>query len=236
MGKPLIGVTPQYDLEQERLWIRPNYVEAVEAAGGIPLVLPLLEDYADIETLAQRCDGFLFSGGPDVHPSLFGEETMQYCGVIDERRDRLEIQLMHEAVRLDKPVLGICRGIQLFNVALGGTLYQDIPAQMDGIPIAHSQQRPYTVPVHKVSVEPESPLSRITGETELTVNSMHHQAVRDLAPPLRCAARAKDGLVECVYYPGKKFFLGVQWHPEYLWQKHQVHQKIFTAFVNASKS
>lgn len=236
MKKPLIGLTPLYDLEQERFWMRPNYMDAVAAAGGIPLVLPLTGEQSDMEALAQLCDGFLFTGGPDVHPSLFHEETMQYCGAIDERRDTLEIGLLREVNRLDKPVLGICRGIQLINVALGGSLYQDIPAQLEGMPIAHSQQRPYTVPVHSVSVEPDSPLGRIAGETELMVNSMHHQAIRALAPSLKCAARSKDGLAECVYMPGKRFLLAVQWHPEYLWQTHQVQQKIFAAFVNASKS
>lgn len=236
MRKPLIGLTPQYDLEQEKLCMRQNYMDMVAAAGGIPLVLPLMDERYDIEALAQLCDGFLFTGGPDVHPSLFQEETLRYCGVIDAQRDTLEVQLLHEVNRLDKPVFGICRGIQLINVALGGSLYQDIPAQVDGLPIAHSQQRPFHVPVHSVSVEPDSPLYSIVGKEELTVNSMHHQAVKEIAPSLKCAAKSKDGLSECVYLPGKAFFLAVQWHPEYLWRTHQVQQKIIAAFVDASKS
>ena len=236
MAKPLIGLTPLYDVEQGKLWMRPNYLEAVAAAGGIPLVLPLTNVQTDIERLACLCDGFLFTGGPDVHPSLFHEETLRYCGSINEERDTFEIQLLHEVNRLDKPVFGICRGIQLINVALGGSLYQDIPAQVDGMPIAHSQQPPYGVPVHSVYAEQGSPLNDIIGQRELMVNSMHHQAIRDLAPMLQCAARSQDGLMECVYMPEKKFFLAVQWHPEYLWKKHQVQQKIIAAFVNASKS
>lgn len=236
MGKPLIGLTPQYDVEQGRLWMRPNYMDAVSAAGGIPLVLPLTGDPGEITRLAQVCDGFLFTGGPDVHPSLFGEETMRWCGAINEQRDKLEIALLQEVCPLDKPVFGICRGIQLINVALGGDLYQDIPAQVEGLPVAHDQRPPYGTTVHSVQVEQSSPLFELTGRRELMVNSMHHQAVRKLAPTLRCAARSKDGLAECVFLPGKKFFLAVQWHPEYLWQTHQDEQKIIEGFVNASKS
>jgi putative glutamine amidotransferase len=236
MTKPLIGLTPLYDIEQEKVWMRPNYMQAIIASGGIPLILPLTCDKTDIHALARLCDGFLFTGGPDVHPALFGEETLRYCGAINEKRDTLEILLLKEADRLDKPVLGICRGIQLINVAFGGSLYQDIPAQVDGVPIAHDQQRPYDVPVHTVSVEQESPLGHIINKEELMVNSMHHQAVKDLAPALKCAAKSKDGLIEGVYMPGRKFFLAVQWHPEYLWQGHQDQQKIIAAFVDASKS
>jgi len=215
--------------------MRPNYMQAVTAAGGIPLVLPLTGDKTDIEALAHLCDGFLFTGGPDVHPAIFGEETMRYCGEISEKRDMLEMQLLKEVIQLDKPVFGICRGIQLINVALGGSLYQDIPAQVEGEPIAHSQQPPYDVSVHTVNVERESPLFDIMNQEKFLVNSMHHQAIKDLAPSLKSAAKSRDGLIECVYMPGKSFFLAVQWHPEYLWQIHQDQQKIISAFVDASK-
>lgn len=236
MGKPIIGLTPLFDAEQDRLYMRQNYMEAIIAAGGIPVVLPLTDDSADISALARLCDGYLFTGGPDVHPSLFQEDTMRYCGSIDEKRDTLEIRLLHEVCALDKPVFGICRGIQLINVAFGGSLYQDIEAQCDGVPIAHDQKRPYTVPVHTVKIEEDSPLYRIVEQKELMVNSMHHQAVKSLAPSLRSAAMSKDGLSECVWLPGKKFFLAVQWHPEYLWRTQHHQQKIINAFVNASKS
>jgi putative glutamine amidotransferase len=235
MAKPVIGVTPLYDVEQDRIWMRPNYLDAIDAADGIPLILPLTSAQTDIEALAQLCDGFLFTGGPDVHPSLFHEDTMQYCGAINERRDTFEIKLLNAVNKTEKPVFGICRGIQLINVALGGSLYQDIPAQVGGVPIAHNQHPPFDVTVHSVSVEQDSPLAKIIGKKELTVNSMHHQAVKELAPGLKCAAASKDGLTECVYMPGKKFFLAVQWHPEYLWKTHQDEQKIIEAFVNASK-
>lgn len=236
MKKPLIGLTPQYDYETQKLWMRPNYLEAVEAAGGLPLVLPLISDPADISELARSCNGILFTGGPDIHPALFGEETMQYSGAIDERRDTLEIALLKEADAQEKPVLGICRGIQLINVALGGTIYQDIPAQVRAEPICHSQEPPYDVPVHNVRIERDSPLSGFFGAERILVNSMHHQAVKDVAPALKCAARSADGLTEAVYRPDRAFFLGVQWHPEYLWKKHTAQLEIFRKFVESCKS
>ncbi|WP_444642365.1 gamma-glutamyl-gamma-aminobutyrate hydrolase family protein [Caproiciproducens sp. R1] len=233
MAKPVIGLTPLYDTEQERFWMRPNYLRAVEEAGGVPLVLPLTGGEEDIAALAGLCDGFLFTGGPDVHPSLFGEETLRFCGAIDLRRDRFEILLLNRAVKLDKPVLGICRGIQLMNVALGGSLYQDIPAQVQGLPVAHCQKPPYDVGVHGIVIEKESPLCAILHKTEMMVNSMHHQAVKDLAPPLRCAAHSADGLAECVWMPEKRFFLGVQWHPEYLSGPES--EDLFRAFLRAAE-
>ncbi len=235
MAKPVIGLTPLYDIEQDRLWMRPNYLRAVIESGGVPLVLPLIDDQADIGALAALCDGFLFTGGPDVHPSLFNEDVMRYCGAIDEKRDELEILLLHEADRLNKPVLGICRGIQLINVALGGSLYQDIPAQVEAVPIAHYQQPPYHVPVHSVTVERDSPLYHIVNKEVMMVDSMHHQAIKKLAPSLQCAAKSKDGLVECVYLPGRQFFMGVQWHPEWMFQPQSDSEKLFFAFVNAAK-
>lgn len=235
MRKPLIGLTPQFDFEQQKLCMRQNYMEALSHAGALPVVLPLPDGTEDTSALASLCDGFLFTGGPDVHPSLFGEETLRFCGVIDERRDRFEIALLQEAMRLDKPIFGICRGIQLINVALGGSLYQDIPAQAPG-EIAHSQNPPFTVAVHTVAIDRASPLYRITGKEKLTVNSMHHQAVRELAPTLKCGAKSQEGLVECVYRPESRYFLAVQWHPEYLWQKDKDEQNVIQSFVDAAKS
>ena len=235
MAKPVIGLTPLYDIEQDRLWMRPNYLRAVIESGGVPLVLPLIDDQADIGALAALCDGFLFTGGPDVHPSLFNEDVMRYCGAIDENRDALEILLLHEAERLNKPVLGICRGIQLINVALGGSLYQDIPAQVEAVPIAHYQQPPYHVPVHSVTVERDSPLYHIVNKEVMMVDSMHHQAIKKLAPSLQCAAKSKDDLVECAFMPGKRFLMGVQWHPEWMFQPNSDSEKLFSTFVNAAK-
>ena len=209
-------------------------MNAVIAAGGVPLVLPLIDDETDINALAQLCDGFLFTGGPDVHPALYKEDAMRYCGSIDDRRDTLELHLFHEVSRLDKPIFGICRGIQLINAALGGSLYQDIPAQVQGEPIVHDQHRPYHVPVHSVMVDRGSQLYHIVGQEELMVNSMHHQAIKAIAPSLACAAMTKDDLIECVEVPGKRFLMAVQWHPEWM-PLQSASQKLFTAFIDAAK-
>ncbi|MBW7572698.1 gamma-glutamyl-gamma-aminobutyrate hydrolase family protein [Caproiciproducens faecalis] len=234
MAKPIIGVTPLYDTEQGRLWMRPNYLHAIEESGGVPLVLPLSSDEEDIAALTKLCDGFLFTGGPDVHPALFNEETLRFCGSIDVQRDRFEILLLNQAVQADKPVLGICRGIQLMNVALGGSLYQDIPAQVSGLPVAHYQKPPYDVAVHGITIEKESPLYGILHKTKMLVNSMHHQAVKELAPPLLCGASSADGLAECLYMPGRRFFMGVQWHPEYLFEPDSDSEDLFRAFLSAA--
>ena len=235
MAKPVIGLTPLYDIEQDRLWMRPNYLRAVIESGGVPLVLPLIDDQADIGALAELCDGFLFTGGPDVHPAFYKEDAMRYCGAIDEKRDTLELLLFNEVSLLDKPILGICRGIQLINVALGGTLYQDIPAQFHGEPIAHYQQPPYYVPIHSVAIEHGTLLHNIINEENMMVDSMHHQAIKKLAPSLQCAAKSKDDLVECAFMPGKRFLMGVQWHPEWMFQPNSDSEKLFSAFVNAAK-
>ena len=216
MSKPIIGLTPLYDTLENKLWMRENYIEAVISNGGVPIILPLINEKSEIKKLAEICDGFLFTGGPDVHPKLFGEETLRFCGEIDERRDTFEILLLKEVLKLDKPVLGICRGIQLINVALGGTVYQDIPAQVKGTPIMHYQKKPYDVGVHSVTISKGTPLYDILKTEEIMVDSMHHQAVKDIAPNLRCAAISKDNIAECIYMPGKKFVMAVQWHPEYM--------------------
>lgn len=129
MGKPIIGITPQYDYERNRVWIGPNYLEAIRSFGGIPILLPLEISADDLEEAANLCDGYLYTGGPDIDPFLFGEETIKGGGVVIPQRDRMEEYLFHIAIKSKKPVLGICRGIQILNVLLGGTLYQDIPTQ-----------------------------------------------------------------------------------------------------------
>jgi putative glutamine amidotransferase len=129
MGKPIIGITPQYDYERNRVWIGPNYLEAIRSFGGIPILLPLEISAEDLEEATKHCDGFLYTGGPDIDPFLFGEETIKGGGVVIPQRDQMEEHLFHIAMKSMKPVLGICRGIQILNVLLGGTLYQDIPTQ-----------------------------------------------------------------------------------------------------------
>lgn len=234
MRKPLIGVLPLYDREKESYWMLPGYMKGIEEAGGIPVMLPLTTDRDIISTLADTYDGFLFTGGHDLNPELYGETVTAVCGELCRDRDVLEMALFEHVLSRDKPALGICRGLQLFNVALGGTLYQDLPTgRKTDHPLEHRQKPPYTTPVHNVYIKKESRLYSILGTETLPVNSYHHQGIKKLAERLLAVAKAEDGLVEAVVMPEKKFVLAVQWHPEYMYPAAPVHIKLFEAFVDA---
>lgn len=233
--KPLIALTPYYNIAQEEPYMRPAYLKAIETAGGIPVILPLNLAKKDLAQLADIFDGFLFTGGPDVHPFNFNEETHAHCGNVSSQRDSMELALLILVMKAKKPVLGICRGIQLLNIGLGGDIYQDIPSQFrQAFPIAHNQPFACEIPAHTVNVVPGTLLSQIAGaDLNLKVNSMHHQAVRNLAPGLTAAAYAPGQLIEAIEKPNYPFFLGVQWHPEYLWAKDSTAKGIFAGFVAA---
>jgi putative glutamine amidotransferase len=231
MQKPMIGIVPLYDETKESYWMLPGYMKGIEEAGGIPVMLPLTTDRETILALADTFAGFLFTGGHDVNPNLYGEHAEPVCGRPCEERDVMEAILFERAVALDKPIFGICRGIQLFNALLGGTLYQDLPSQFQSEKqILHKQTPPYDQPVHMVTLEKDSPLFTILKEESLLVNSYHHQGIKRLAEPLVCAATAEDGLIEAVTMPGKRFVLAVQWHPEFIFQKDL---RLFEAFVQS---
>ncbi|MEY8338523.1 gamma-glutamyl-gamma-aminobutyrate hydrolase family protein [Lachnospiraceae bacterium 62-35] len=236
MSKPLIGLMPYHDTSTNDIYMRASYRRAIAAVGGIPVVLPLEASEDDLKQLVDTFDGFIFSGGPDIHPFLFGEDTHPKCGNVSQARDSLEMDILPLIMEREKPVLGICRGIQVLNAALGGTLYQDIESQFESeTPVAHSQPFEYKTPCHTVDVYPNTMLSQITGESSLLVNSMHHQAIKDLAPCLETTACAAGHLIEAVEYPGYPFFLAVQWHPEHLWETQPEQKALFKAFVKASK-
>lgn len=236
MRKPLIGLTPAHDLKEGDIKARPTYLKALEAAGAIPVVMPLDVSMDDLKQLADELDGFLFTGGPDLHPFLFGEETYEGCGTVSPERDRMELNLLPLVLELKKPVLGICRGIQVLNAALGGTLWQDIPSQIKrDFPLSHSQPFGYDMPCHKVTLKGNSLLAGISKSTEISVNSMHHQAVKDLGRDLTAVGYSSDGLAEAIEMTGYPFFIGVQWHPEYLWPNHEEAFRLFQAFSKASQ-
>ena len=240
MKKPLIGLTPSHNTENQDISMRPTYLKALKAAGAIPVVLPLEIPREDLAQLVGVLDGFLFVGGPDVHPFLFGEETIDGCGSVSLQRDTMELNLLSLAISVRKPILGICRGIQLINISLGGTIYQDIKSQYQvAAPIAHDQPFYYDIPCHTVNVTVGTMLSRITGLLEggsIQVNSMHHQSVRNLAPGLVACGHSPDGLIEAVEKPDYPFLMAVQWHPEYLWEKDNAAAQIFRTFVDACKT
>ncbi len=232
--KPLIGILPLYDSIKKSIWMYPGYPEGITAAGGIPVILSILNCDEDIEAIADRLDGFVFSGGQDVDPRHYGEALLKYSDEIYPPRDQLELRLLRAVMDRDKPILGVCRGLQLINVALGGTLYQDINKQVKrDLPIQHFQQNNYEYPVHEVNIETNSRLYEIIGTETIRVNSMHHQAIARLAPQLIAAAASGDGLVEAVEIRNLTFGLAVQWHPEFLWQQDESTLKILLAFVDA---
>ena len=237
MKKPIIGLTPSHDTNTNDLLIYHTYMRVISACGGIPVILPLEASEADLKQLVSQFDGFLFTGGPDVHPFLFGEETHPKCGNVSSLRDSMEMDLIPLVMEQEKPVLGICRGIQILNIALGGTIYQDLDSQFTcDIPVAHNQPFDHKSPSHTVEVLPNTLLAEITGESSLMVNSMHHQAVRDIAPCLEISGYAAGHLVEALEYPGYPFFLAVQWHPEHLWNRQPEEKKLFTAFIEACRN
>ncbi|MGG4141759.1 gamma-glutamyl-gamma-aminobutyrate hydrolase family protein [Paenibacillus algorifonticola] len=234
MGRPTIGVLPLYDGDKESYWMLPGYMKGIEDAGGIPFVLPLTSDAENITRIANMFDGFLFTGGHDINPEIYGEQIEDVCGELCQERDVMESTLFKQVIDLDKPAFGICRGLQLFNALLGGTLYQDIPAQFKSeSSIKHKQAPPYSEPIHHVYIEKGNPLHRIIETENLKVNSYHHQGIKELSKQLISVAKAEDGLIEAVMMPEKKFILAVQWHPEFSYKSDQYNFRLFEEFVKS---
>ncbi len=218
--------------------IGEQYLLAVEAGGGIPLLIHLTRDPVVLQAHYQRCDGLLFAGGGDIDPEIFGQAPHAKLGKVEPLRDQVELALARRAIDDRKPVLGICRGIQLLNVALGGTLYQDIPSEL---PEASDHYASSKVPgrahlAHPIALEPGSWLATQLGTNELSVNTFHHQALRAIAPGLRVTGRAPDGVVEAVEGVGTNFLVGVQCHPEGLWESADPRWALmFSGFVDAAR-
>ena len=230
--RPVIAVTPLVDIQRDSYWMLPGYLKGIEAAGGAPLMLPLTGDPQVLKPILSVCSGILFAGGQDVDPAVYGREKLDVCGEVCQERDRIERWLLEFALEQDLRILGICRGHQLLNACLGGTLYQDLPAQHPS-PVCHSQKPPYNGPAHKVRVKQDSLLARLVGAGELSVNSCHHQGVEHTAPLLVVDAVSEDGLVESIHLPGRDFVLGVQWHPEFCFETDPAAMAIFTGFVKS---
>ena len=239
--KPLIGVMPLVDEGRESYWMLPGSFHGLEHAGGVPAMLPLTAEPAVLDQLVATFDGFLFTGGHDVDPALYGEAPAG-TGETCPARDALEQGLLARAIAADKPVFGICRGIQLLNVALGGTLWQDLPTQRAAAQPAapalehHMSGPPYSRAAHEVEVLPDTPLAALVGAGTLPVNSYHHQGVRRLAPALAPMAVAPDGLIEAVWLLGARFCWAVQWHPEFMPVDDPPSAALFRAFVAAAEN
>ena len=234
MKKPLIALMPLWDEKMNSYWMLPGYMDLIIKSGGVPVMLSFSDDEQSVKEIAERFDGFVFTGGDDIDPAKYGEEKIPQCGQPCGHRDSLEFALFREVIKTDKPILGICRGMQFLNAALGGTLYQDLPTQKPS-GVCHKQPAPFDALTHSVTVEKDTLLYSIVGTEKLMVNTLHHQAVDKIAPCLVPCAKADDGLVEAVYDPEKAFLLGVQWHPEMIFVHEENSIKIGKAFVEACR-
>lgn len=235
---PVIGVVPLVDYGRESLWMLPGYLDGVAEAGGVAVTLPLTSDPEAILRLVGTVDGVLLTGGQDVDPATYGERSegaRELCGELCPERDAMEALLVPAAIEADLPILGVCRGIQALNALLGGTLWQDLPAQRPS-DVEHHGKPPYDQPVHTVEVLPGTPLAALLGAGALPVNSYHHQALREVAPGLEAMAAAPDGVVEAVWRPASRFCWAVQWHPEFSHAVDAPSRAIFSAFVSAARA
>ncbi len=230
MNKPLVGLMPLWDDEKDSIWMLPGYMDGIALAGGLAVVLPFPADEGDLDQMAQSCDGFLFTGGHDVSPAIYHEKVFNGSVSCCRKRDEMEMGLLKRALAMDKPILGICRGLQFINAALGGDLYQDLPSQHPS-QIDHRQMPPYDHPAHDVTILRDTPLYECLGTDILPVNSCHHQAAKTLAPGLRAMAVSPDTLTEALFMPDKRFLWAVQWHPEFNFRTDARSRRVFEAFI-----
>ncbi|MCG7343353.1 gamma-glutamyl-gamma-aminobutyrate hydrolase family protein [Sporosarcina sp. ACRSL] len=229
--KPVIGITSNIDATSHTL--QNTYIQAVIAGGGLPIIIPTGVE-RDVQQLTSLLDGLIISGGGDMNPLLFNEEPLQQLGSVTPERDTNELTLVKHMLALDKPILGICRGHQVLNVAFGGTLYQDIISQSATPLLQHDQKAKREHPTHSVHIEKGTILESIANAEKILVNSFHHQALKDIPSPLIVSGRASDGIVEAVESTDHRFVVGVQWHPEALRQSDdQVSIRLFDAYLKA---
>ena len=241
--KPVIGVTPDFNAGDRKdmggreptYFLRARYIRAIEELGGIPLILPLVADNVARRRLLDGIDGLLLTGsGPDLSPRLYGERQRYKFPLVSERRANFELELVHQARTRDLPLLGICGGMQTVNVACGGSLFQDIPSQVQNA-LDHRQKTTAIHVAHPVTVTPKSLLKKIVKQATLMVNSSHHQSVKTVAPSLIASAIAPDGIVEAIESPQHRFLLAIQWHPEFLFERHAPHRRLFEALLRAAR-
>ena len=237
-AQPLIALiaTRQTHLKRAPTYEIPQaYLDAILTAGGLPILLPTSLPITALPELVNRFDGFVLSGGGDVDPALYGGHLDATVHSIDPERDAFECALIPLVLEADKPLLAICRGAQILNVALGGSLYEDIPS---ALPAALRHDWYPNIPrdylAHTVEIEQGSRLAEILGTRKLRTNSLHHQAIRQPAPALEVVAYAEDGIIEAMELAGKRFAIGVQWHPECLPEEPAM-QRLFSEFVNAAR-
>jgi putative glutamine amidotransferase len=233
-SRPLIGITTRHELDSERFYLARFYAEAVEAAGGLPIHLPLIPRAGYVREVAARLDGVLLPGSAsDVDPLRYGSEPHRRLKEVHPLRDATDLLLLEEAERLSLPILAICYGMQALNVYRGGTLIQDIHSSHSEA-LLHEQGAPRERAAHTLTFQPESRLASLSGGGPLAVNSHHHQALERLGAQLRATAWTADGLIEAVEDErADRWVIGVQWHPELGWEGDALSRALFESFVRA---
>lgn len=230
MIKAVIGVLPVVDGAGTSS-IENSYIKAIEASGGAAVMLPYTESGESIGKFAKVCDGFIFAGGADIDPKRYGEEARDVCGELAPLRDAVEFSAFEIIARTGKPVMGICRGMQLINVACGGSLYQDIPSEV-GTELLHKQEHPHSEPAHEVSLVVGGLAHTVIGKSRTHVNSLHHQAIKRLGQGLVATVVADDGIIEGIAGDGEQLVWGFQWHPEKTFDLSEDSRKIFAYFID----
>lgn len=233
--KPLIGVTPSFDDRSGSYKVSRNNLQAIEAAGGIPLVMPYLTEKEMIDEVVAKIDGLYLTGGHDIDPIYLDEEPHPKLGVFQPERDAFELTVTEKMLEKNKPVFGVCKGSQILNVATGGGLYQDIASQIEGELVQHMQKAESHFPAHGVEIVEGTFLHRLIGQNKIRVNSFHHQAIRHTGNNFKVSAKAQDGVIEAIESTVHSFALGVQWHPEIMAVKgnDEVSKNIFRSFIAA---
>jgi len=235
----LIGVSGAINYECREVYpqsfLSTAYTDSVLKAGATPFIIPICYDSNAIKKMVSCLDGIILSGGPDIHPSLFGEEPHKNIGAIVDARDALDFKIIKYAFEMKKPILGICRGLQVINVFFGGSLYQDIHSQTKS-EIQHVQKARCDLATHSINIKSNSFLHNIFGDKTL-VNSLHHQSIKDVAKDFEVTAVSpNDDIIEAIEYKGDGFIMGLQWHPEQLSEKDTKMQEIFNSFIKVVKN
>jgi len=242
--KPIIGVTPDFNAgdrqdmggKEPTYFLRARYAKAIEDVGGIPFILPLMPSRGAWRRIVSQVDGLLITGsGSDLAPETYGERQRYKFKRMSTERATLELGVSKIAYQADVPMLGICGGMQSINVALGGTLFQDIDAQLQ-TSIQHQPTYSATKTAHRIQITPRSLLHRIAGKDAIRVNSSHHQSINAVPSSLVTTAVSPDGVIEAIEAPTKHFLLGVQWHPEFLYERHPIQKKLFQALIRAARA
>lgn len=230
--RPTISITCRANTDDNV--VSRHYAEAIESVGGSAILLPHTENQQVLDTYLSLSDGLLLSGGGDPDALIFDEQPHPKIGRVDPIRDQMELYLVQQSLDRNLPLLGICRGAQMMNLAMGGTIFQDIASQIPDSDVNHYQQGVGWYAAHTIHIQTGSILHRSTNKTVSRVNSYHHQSIRDLASGFEATATATDGVVEAIENSSYTFAVGVQFHPELMWKRHTIAEQLFNRFVDAT--